>query len=169
MVIVIELYAIELYFVKLICLLRFYPRVKAEDESFHKSVFALIVLMITLTLLDVYVIKYFWLPNRTTSFGSQLPWFWWLPFWVMQLTLPLGVSLLLNNRVPLVSYILFATGVEDTLFHIIAWQSVPDIYQGIYLLGVLYSPPRETVLTTNSVGIVASVLCTYALRRGSKT
>jgi len=138
---------------------------KLEKRSFCKAVFAIIVLLVILTVLDVYVIKYLWLLNRTTSFGSDLPWFWWVPFWIMQLTFPLSASLLLSNKIPLTSYILFATGIEDTLFHIIAWQRVPETYYGIYFLGVFYSPAREIVLIANSIGIFTSIVCMYALTR----
>lgn len=138
---------------------------KTEEKSFYVAVFVLIIVLVMLTLLDVFVIKYFWLRNRTTSFGSDLPWFWWLPFWMMQLIFPLSASLLLSSKIPLVSYILFVTGIEDTLFHVIAWQSVPEIYYGIYLLGVLYSPAREIVLMANSIGVFTSIVCVYALTR----
>jgi len=137
-----------------------------KRESSYGAIFAPIAMLMALTFLDVYVIKYLWLPNRTTSFGSELPWFWWLPFWIMQLIFPLSASLLLKSRIPLISYILFVTGIEDTLFYLIAWQKVPQTYKGIYFLGVFYSPAREIVLTANSIGILASTVCAfYALKR----
>jgi len=134
-------------------------------EGSYGAIFAPIVMLIALTLLDVYVIKYLWLPNRTTSFGSRFPWFWWLPFWIMQLILPLSASLLLRSKIPLISYILFVTGIEDTLFNLIAWQEVPQTYKGIYFLGVFYSPAREIVLTANLIGTLASIFCAYVLKR----
>jgi hypothetical protein len=137
-----------------------------KKRNYFEAIFALIVLLVMLTLLDICVIKYFWLPNRTTSFGSHLPWFWWLPFWTMQLIFPLSVSFLLENKIPLISYILFLTGLEDTLFYIIAWQKIPEIYKGIYYLGVFYSPTREVVLVGNLIGITMSIIiCANVLRR----
>jgi hypothetical protein len=137
-----------------------------KERTPFEAIFALIVLLVMLTLLDVCVIKYLWLPNRTPSFGSHLPWFWWFPFWVMQLVFPLSVSLLLENKIPLISYILFLTGLEDTLFHLIAWQRIPEIYKGIYYLGMFYSPTREVVVVGNMIGIsISIIICAKVLKR----
>lgn len=109
-------------------------------------------LFLSLTLLDVLVIKYLWLPVRI---NDSLPWFWWAPFWIMQFVFPLALSMLTDSKLPiLISYPLFIFGLEDTLFHLIAWNTIPEVYDGIYYLGMFFAPRREIVLIGNTFALI---------------
>lgn len=108
-------------------------------------------LFVSLTLLDIWVIKHLWLPIRV---GVTLAWFWWIPFWTMQIVFPLALSMLIESKLPmLISYTLFIFGVEDTLFHLIAWNTIPEVYEGVYYLGIFFAPRREIVLFGNFVAL----------------
>lgn len=133
--------------------------------KFIKAFFATIITLILVTLLDILVIFYLWLPSPTTSFGSPLPWFWWIPFGFIQFFLPLSVSWLMHSRLPLLNYLFFTFGIEDTLFYLIATKSIPEIYHGIYYLGVFFAPPKHVVLLGNLVAIGIAVTLLYGLRR----
>lgn len=113
------------------------------------------LLFVCLTLLDVWVIKHLWLPIKVDGVSDVLAWFWWIPFWIMQLVFPLALSMLLENKLPmLISYTLSILGVEDTLFHIIAWGHIPEVYENIYYLGIFFAPRREIVLMGNILAFI---------------
>lgn len=135
------------------------------NSKFVKPVLATVLILLFVTLLDIYVIVYLWLPSPTTSFGSGLPWFWWIPLGFIEFLLPLTVSWLLNNRLPLLNYLLFTFGVEDTLFHVLVWKRIPEIYHGIYYLGVFFAPPKHIVLAGNLFAVGLAVTLAYGFRR----
>ena len=135
------------------------------SSKFVKAVSATILILLFVTLLDIYVIVYLWLPSPTISFGSGLPWFWWIPLGFIEFFLPLAVSWLLNNRLPLLNYLLFTFGVEDTLFCLIAYKGIPEIYHGIYYLGVFFAPPKHVVLAGNLLAVGLAVTLAYGFRR----
>jgi hypothetical protein len=135
------------------------------NSKFVKAMFATILLLLLLTFLDILVIVYLWLPSPTTSFGSKLPWFWWIPFGFIQFFLPLAVSWLLNSKLPLLNYLFFTFGIEDTLFYLIAHKTIPEVYQGIYYLGVFFAPPKHIVLIGNLVAVGLAVTLLYGFRR----
>jgi len=58
-----------------------------------------------------------------------------------------GIMLLILS--PL--YVLFVLGVKDTLFYLIAYQTIPKVYLNIYYLGIFFSPRREIVLFGNFI------------------
>ena len=131
--------------------------IKRRPRTTHKcSVSTMIVftgfLFVSLTLLDILVIKHLWLPIRVDGVSDVLAWFWWFPFWTMQFVFPLALSMLIENKLPmLISYTLFVFGVEDTLFYLIAEQTIPEVYLNIYYLGIFFSPRREIVLFGNFI------------------
>jgi len=136
-------------------------------SKFVKSMFATIAILFCVTFLDVFVIKCLWLPHPATSFGSELPWFWWIPLNFIVLFLPLAASWLLNSKLPLLNYLFFLFGIEDTLFYIIAEQRIPETYLGIYYLGVFFAPPKHVVLAGNliAVGIAVTLVYGFKVRR----
>ena len=79
--------------------------------------------------------------------------------------LPLAVSWLLNNRLPLLNYLFFTFGIEDTLFYLIAYKRIPEIYRGIYYLGVFFAPPKHVVLAGNLLAVGSAVTLAYGFRR----
>jgi len=122
-----------------------------QSSTMPTIIASTVFLFVSLTLLDIWVIKYLWLPIRI---GEALAWFWWIPFWVMQFVFPLALSMLIESKLPiLISYTLFVFGVEDTLFHLIAWNNIPEVYEGIYYLGI-FAPRRETVLMGNILAFI---------------
>jgi hypothetical protein len=52
-------------------------------------------------------------------------------------------------------------GGEDTLFYLLAMGRIPDIYGGIYFLGLIFSPGKELVSQTLVVSVFLSVLICY--------
>ena len=130
-----------------------------------KTMFVTIMTLLSVTLPDVYVIVYLWLPSPTTSFGSRLPWFWWIPLGFIEFFLPLAVSWLLNSRLPLLNYLFFTFGVEDTLFYLIAYKKIPETYHGIYYLGVFFAPPKHVVLAGNLLAVGLALTLVYGFRR----
>ena len=135
------------------------------DSRFVKAGFATLLTLLCVTLLDIFVIKYLWLPSPTTSFGSQLPWFWWIPLGFIEFFLPLTVSWLLDSKLPLFNYLFFTLGVEDTLFYSIAYKTIPEIYHGIYYLGVFFAPSKHIVLAGNLISVGLAVTLAYGFRR----
>ncbi len=135
------------------------------NRNFVEAMFATILILLFVTLLDIYVIVYLWSPSRTISFGSELPWFWWIPLGFIEFFLPLAVSWFFNNRLPLLNYLFFVFGVEDTLFCLLAYKSVPEIYHGIYYLGVFFAPPKHIVLSGNLLAVGLAVTLVYGFRR----
>jgi len=117
-----------------------------------------LVLMIALTLLDVWVVYFILLKNGLLT---TLPFFWWFPFWVMEFTLPLCIILMLENKIPLTCYFFFVFGGEDTLFHLISAGHIPEKYIGIYFLGFIPSPTREIVMKSLTLSIFLSLVICY--------
>jgi hypothetical protein len=137
------------------------------NSGFVKAMFATILTLLFVTLLDIFVIVYLWLPSPTTSFGSKLPWFWWIPFGFIQFFLPLAVSWLLNSRLALLNYLFFIFGIEDTLFYLIAHRTIPEVYHGIYYLGVFFAPPKHIVLVGNLVAVGLASMLVYGFKRNA--
>ena len=135
------------------------------NSKFVKAISATILTLFFVTLLDILVIVYLWLPSPTTSFGSKLPWFWWIPLNFIVFFLPLAVSWLLNSKLPLLNYLFFIFGVEDTLFYLIAYKTIPEVYHGIYYLGVFFAPSKHIVLVGNLVAVGLAVTLVYGFRR----
>lgn len=135
------------------------------NKRFVEGMFATLLILFSITLLDILVIVYLWLPSPTTSFGSPLPWFWWIPMNFIVFFLPLAVSWLLHSKLPLLNYLFFIFGVEDTLFYLLAYRHIPEIYQGIYYLGVFYAPPKHIVLVGNLIAVGLAVTLLYGLRK----
>jgi hypothetical protein len=74
--------------------------------------------------------------------------------------------MMFGNKVPLICYLFFVLGGEDTLYYLFAIGRVPEVYRGIYFLGFLYAPSREVVLAALVLGVVLSFLVCYVdLRR----
>jgi hypothetical protein len=127
-------------------------------KGYVVSVVGSVVLMVSLTLLDVLVV-HFLLWRNGLLFG--LPFHWWFPFWVMEFCFPLCLIMMLENKVPLICYLFFTLGGEDTLYYLFAVGRVPEVYQGIYFLGFIFAPRREIVLAMLGLSIFLSVLICY--------
>jgi len=127
-------------------------------ESYIESLLGSVGLMIVLTLLDVWVVYFILLKNGLLT---NLPFFWWFPFWVMEFTLPFSLMLMFENKIPLTCYFFFALGGEDTLFYLLATGRIPEIYHGIYFLGFIPSPTRELVLKTLVLSAFLSLIICY--------
>jgi len=127
-------------------------------ETYVASIVSSLVMMIALTLLDVWVVYFLLLKNGLLL---TLPLFWWFPFWVMEFTFPLCLILMFENKVPLTCYLFFVLGGEDTLYYLLAVGRIPEIYHGIYFLGFIFSPTRELVSKTLILGVFLSFLICY--------
>jgi len=140
--------------------------VQLEEQALNRpfktyivSLMCSLVLMVALTLLDVLVVHFLLIKKGLLV---ALPFFWWFPFGVMQLTFPLCLLLIFENRVPLTCYLFFVLGGEDTLYYLLAAGHVPEIYHGIYFLGFIFSPPRELVAKTLFLSVFLAVFLCYA-------
>jgi len=127
-------------------------------EIYIASIVSSLVLMIALTLLDVWVVHFLLLKKGLLV---TLPLFWWFPFWVMEFTFPLCLILMFENKIPLTCYLFFVLGGEDTLYHIFSVGQIPEIYDGIYFLGFIFSPSRELVSVTLILSVFLSLLICY--------
>jgi len=127
-------------------------------EAFIASVVSSLVLMVALTLLDVWVVYFLLFKNGLLI---TLPFYWWFPFWVMEFTFPLCLILMFENKIPLTCYLFFVLGGEDTLYYLVAVGHVPEVYHGIYFLGLIFSPTSELVLKTLVLSVFLSMLIFY--------
>jgi len=114
--------------------------------------------MVALTLLDVWVVYFLHLKSGLLV---NLPLSWWFPFWIMEFTFPLSLILMFENKIPLTCYLFFVMGGEDTLFHLFSAGHIPEIYRGIYFLGLVFSPAREFVLKAMFLSFLLSFLICY--------
>jgi hypothetical protein len=69
--------------------------------------------------------------------------------------------MMLENKVPLICYLFFTLGGEDTLYYLFAIGRVPEVYHGIYFLGFIFAPRKEIVLAMLGLSIFLSVLICY--------
>jgi hypothetical protein len=127
-------------------------------EAYIASVVSSLVLMVALTLLDVWVV-YFLLIKK--GLLITLPLYWWFPFWVMEFTFPLCLILMFENKIPLTCYLFFVLGGEDTLFYLLVTGHIPEVYHGIYFLGLIFSPTIELVSKTLILSFFLSMLIFY--------
>jgi len=134
------------------------------NGKFVKGLFAMILQLFLITLLDIYVIVYLWLPIRCTSFGSPLPWFWWIPMNIIVFFLSIVMWWLVDSKLPLLNYLFHIFGIEDTLFYLISQRGIPDVYHGIYYLGIFYAPSKHIVLLGNLVAVGVALTLLYGLK-----
>jgi len=127
-------------------------------ENSVSSLVGSLVVMIALTLLDVFVVYFLLLRNGLLV---AFPFFWWFPFWVMEFTFPLALILMFENRIPLTCYLFFVLGGEDTLYYLFAVGRIPEIYNGIYFLGFIFAPARELVTATFFLSAFLCLLIFY--------
>lgn len=135
------------------------------NGNLAKAMFATVLILLCVTLLGIFVIVHLWLPLKTTSFGSELPWFWWIPLDFIEFFLPLATSWLVNSKLPLLNYLFFTLGIEDTLFYVIAYKQIPEVYIGIYYLIVFFAPPKHIVLAGNLVAVGLALTLAYGFKR----
>jgi len=114
--------------------------------------------MIVVTLLDVWVV-YFILFR--SGLLTDLPLFWWFPLWVMEFTFPLCIILTFENKIPLICYVFFVFGGEDTLYYLFTAGQIPEKYCGIYFLGFIPSPAREVVIESLALSMFLSLVICY--------
>jgi len=127
-------------------------------EAYIASIVSSFVLMISLTLLDVWVVHFLLIKNGLLI---TLPLYWWFPFWVMEFTFPLCLILIFENKIPLTCYVFFVLGGEDTLYYLLTMGHIPEIYHGIYFLGLIFSPTSDLVLKTLILSVFLSMLIFY--------
>jgi len=127
-------------------------------EAYIASVVSSLVLMIALTLLDVWVVYFLLTKNGLLI---TLPLYWWVPFWVMEFSFPLCLILMFENKIPLTCYLFFVLGGEDTLYYLLVAGRIPEVYRGIYFLGLIFSPASELVLKTLILSVFLSMLIFY--------
>jgi len=127
-------------------------------ETYIASIVGSFALMIALTLLDVWVVYFLLLRNGLLI---TLPFFWWFPFGVMEFTFPLCLILMFENKIPLTCYLFFILGGEDTLYYLFTLGYMPEVYHGIYFLGLIFSPTRELVSQTLILSVFLSFLICY--------
>ena len=126
--------------------------------AYVASLVSSITLMIALTLLDVWVVYFILLRSDLLT---SLPLFWWFPLWVMEFTFPLCIILTFENKIPLICYLFFVFGGEDTLYYLFTVGHMPEKYNGIYFLGFIPSPTREIVIKSLALSLFLSIVICY--------
>jgi uncharacterized membrane protein len=114
--------------------------------------------MIAVTLLDVWVVYFILIKSGLLT---DLPFFWWFPLWVMEFTFPLCIILTFENRLPVICYLFFVFGGEDTLYYLLTVGHMPERYIGIYFLGFIPSPAREVVMNSLALSLFLSFAICY--------
>lgn len=115
-----------------------------------KPLSALVVLVLLLAILDIVVVETFY---RPTAAWSQI-WKYHTIYWMLIVALPLIASYKTQSLIPLLTYILFFFGVEDTLFYGLQGY-LPKTYWGVNVAGI-WQPSLNLVLALNTVGLMLS-------------
>lgn len=125
-----------------------------------KPLSALVGLVLLLTILDIIVVETFY---RPTGAWSQI-WKYHLIYWTLIVTLPLIAAYKTQSLIPLLTYILFFFGVEDTLFYGLQGY-LPKTYWGVSVAG-FWQPNLNLVLALNAVGLMLTATIVYLTKRG---
>jgi len=66
-----------------------------------------------------------------------------------------------ENKIPLICYLFFVFGGEDTLYYLFTVGHMPEKYYGIYFLGFIPSPARDVVMRSLGLSIFLSLVVCY--------
>lgn len=118
---------------------------------------ALLLIVFGLTVLDIAVVETVYRP--TSDWGNI--WKYHLVYWTLIVTLPLVAAYFTKSLIPLVTYILFFFGIEDTLFYGLQGY-LPETYWGVNIAAIS-QPDLFTVLVLNVVGLCISAVVLVVL------
>jgi len=117
----------------------------------RKDLIALAAIMLGLTVLGIVVVETVY---RPVSDWVNI-WKYHYIYWALIATLPLIGAYYTKSLTPLLAYVLFFFGIEDTLFY--GFQGyLPEVYWGVSVAGV-WQPTLNVVLALNVAGLV---ICT---------
>lgn len=121
--------------------------------SERKGLIVLAATVFGLTLLDIAVVETFY---RPAADWANI-WRYHMIYWALITVLPLLGSYFTKSLLPLLTYVLFFFGVEDTLFYGLQGY-LPETYWGVTIAGIFNEPALQTVLWLNIIGLVLSVV-----------
>ena len=127
-------------------------------SEWKKELVVLFAIVLGLTLLDIFVVETFYRP--TADWGNI--WKYHYLYWMLIVALPLIGAYFTKSLIPLLTYILFFFGVEDTLFYGLQGY-LPEIYWGVSVAGV-WQPTLNTVLALNVAGMAICVALWFIYR-----
>ena len=133
-------------------------------EWFIDPVYSLF-LILALTMVDVGVVRTFQILGTV---DTQI-YNWHAIFYSMEFIAPILLAYMQKRLIPLVCWIFFITGLEDTFFYLLQYGYLPVKYYGIKLLGLIWEPDLDTFLFVNMLGIVLMVAYLAILDKTSKT
>lgn len=114
----------------------------------EKPLLALVGLVFLLTMFDIIIVEVFFRPS---SAWNQI-WKYHIIYWTLIAALPLIASYKTCSLIPLLTYILFFFGVEDTLFYGLQGY-LPKTYWGVSIAG-FWQPSLSLVLALNAAGLM---------------
>ena len=121
----------------------------------NRGLTVLVCLVLGLTVLDIAVVETVY---RPTGNWSNI-YVYHMVYWVLIAVLPLVGAYKTQSLAPLLTYVLFFFGVEDTLFYGLQGY-LPSIYWGVNV-ATLWQPTVSTVLVLNVVGVSVCVVLLF--------
>ena len=122
-------------------------------------------LIIALTLVDVGVLRTLQIFGTVDTQVQK----WHIIFYSMQFIAPILLANVQKRLIPLVCWIFFLAGLEDTLFYLFQFGYLPVKYYGVKLLGFIWEPDRDTFLFINMLGIILMLVYLVILDKISKS
>ena len=107
-------------------------------------------LIIALTIVDVGVLRTLQIFGMVDTQVRE----WHIIFYSTTFIAPILLAKLQKRLIPLVCWIYFLTGLEDSLFYLFQFGYLPVKYFGISLLGFIPEPDQDTYLFINMLGII---------------
>ena len=121
-------------------------------------------LVLTLTLVDVGVVRTFQILGTVDTQIYK----WHVIFYSMEFIAPILLAYMQKRLIPLVCWIFFITGLEDTLFYLLQFGYLPPKYYGVKLLGLFSEPKPDTYLFINMLGMILMLVYLVILNKISK-
>ncbi len=110
-------------------------------------------LVIALTMVDVGVLTTL---QKLGTVDTQI-YGWHVLFYSMDFILPVLLVYIQERLIPLLCWVFFIAGLEDTLFYLFQFGYLPVKFYGIKLLGFVPEPDQDTFLFVNMLGIILIV------------
>jgi len=82
-------------------------------------------------------------------------------FRAIGVTIPIVMALMYSSTVPILAHVFLLSGMEDTLFYVLQFHPIPEVYQGVAIAG-LWEPKWWQVILLNAGGVVCLSLFLYA-------
>lgn len=118
------------------------------------------VLCLAFTMVDVEVVRTF----QGLETVAQI-YKWHMIIYSMEFIAPILLAYLQKRLIPLVCWIYFSTGLEDTFFYLLQFGRLPTKYFGMKLFGLFWEPQPNVVLVVNFLGFVIMLMYLAILNR----